>query len=385
VNPNSALQEFQLSNISLFRAGVEVLFPDIAKPVFLSSSWLKLAASKVSSYESVADQWTDGSNFQCYNNLEIDNSVGSVDSIETASLNERAGTLEVEWASGFRYNFSLHKLHARVLLGEAVEPGARVRWNRHTKFPEFDYEKVVSSNSSLLELLDSYLQYGLAFLNGAPRDEHEVLNAASCFGAIQRTHLGETFRLRCIANASNLGETTDAISLHIDLVYKQRPPDIQLLHVLNPAHEGGENVFVDALHVIEQLDKEDLRLLRTTPVVFMARSGTVDYRGVHTILAFDGSARFKSVRHNEHKMVLPVGTPDEFYGAFLRFREIIQRSENSLIIRLPRDSMVIFDNARILHGRRAFKGADRDVVGCFIFEDELLSKWRMRKGMAIAG
>jgi gamma-butyrobetaine dioxygenase len=222
----------------------------------------------------------------------------------------------------------------------------------------------------------------MAFLNGAPRDESEILNAATRFSAVQPTHLGETFRLRGTANASNLGETADAISLHIDLVYKQHPPDIQLLHVLKPADEGGENVFVDALQVIEQLEKEDVRLLRTTPVVFMAKSGTVDFRGVHTILAFDDSTRFQSVRHNEHKMVLPVETPIEFYRAFLRFRDIIERQENSLSIRLPADSMVIFDNARILHGRRSFKGVDRDVVGCFLSEDDLLSKWRLLKRAA---
>jgi len=38
--------------------------------------------------------------------------------------------------------------------------------------------------------------------------------------------------------------------------------------------------------------------------------------------------------------------------------------------------MALFHNTRTLHGRRAFAAGARDVVGCFVSEDDLLSRFR---------
>ena len=371
-----------VQSISVEGAHIDLTWGPNSTRTRLHSYWLKLFAAKSDMHVKAAEGWTDGSNFH-----PEDDSIRETDRIESATVNDNEGEIKITWQDGTNRVFSLEQLWDHIFNADAAEQVPRIKWNARTEFTAFDYGQVLDSGDEkgLFHFLRSFLQYGLAFLRNVPRQEDQIKVVANRLFALQQSHLGDTFTLLPRDASHHLGETADHIPLHIDLVYKQNPPDIQMLHVLEQAEEGGENVFVDAFTIIEQMQEQDIKLLRETPVWFVADSESVHFRGLHRILAFDDRMAFRGVHFNEYKVLFPVEAPNEFFFAFKRFRQLIRRKENMKVVQLPRDSIVLFHNRRTLHGRKVFKGTSRHLTGCFISEDDLKSKFRTmaRRNQAI--
>ena len=363
-----------VTKMSVEGTHIDVTWSILGTQTRFHSYWLKLLAATDTPYAEVAEHWTDGSNF-----CAEDNQIQESDRIETAAVVEQGNTMRVTWQDGTVHVFPLERLWTHVFSTDIIEQVPRIRWDARSEFTAFEYAKVMDpgDDTSLFQFLHTFLQYGLAFLHNVPREEDQITIVANRLSTLQRSHLGDTFTLLPRDKSHHLGETPDHIPPHIDLVYKQKPPDIQMLHVLEQAEIGGENVFVDAFTLIEQMEEEDVRLLREIPVWFVAESETVHFRGLHPILVFDGLHRFQGIHYNEYKMIFPVEASNEFYFAFKRLQQLMKRDENTQVIRLPQNSIVLFHNLRTLHGRRAFNGGSRYLTGCFISEDDLKSKYRL--------
>lgn len=330
--------------------------------------WLKLLSGG-SFYRSMAEEWTNGSNFH-----QDTKEIKETDQIEAAILVGDA--LKVSWRDGTVHVFPIERLLKHISSQDAVDLVVPVKWDARTEFDSFDCTAVMNDQAELFRLLQSFLQYGIAFLHNVTTTHEQIKFVADRLSTIDRSHLGDIFTLSPREVTHHLGETCDEIPLHIDLVYKQRPPRIQMLHVLDQTDAGGENVFVDAFSVLDQMNEEDVRLLRDTNVWFVAESKKVHFRALHPILVFDEQLGFQGVHYNGHKIVFPVGASSGFYFAFKRFQEIIQRDENKKTIQLQSGTIAIFHNLRTLHGRTAFSGNTRQFTGCFISEDDLKSKYR---------
>jgi alpha-ketoglutarate-dependent taurine dioxygenase len=52
---------------------------------------------------------------------------------------------------------------------------------------------------------------------------------------------------------------------------------------------------------------------------------------------------------------------------------------------IPQDGIVMFDNRRVLHGRRPVEDARRHVIGCFIDDDDLRSSYRLLRERSNGG
>jgi gamma-butyrobetaine dioxygenase len=46
-------------------------------------------------------------------------------------------------------------------------------------------------------------------------------------------------------------------------------------------------------------------------------------------------------------------------------------------LRLPESSITVFDNRRMLHGRRGFNDGAQHLIGCFANADDLRSRFRV--------
>jgi alpha-ketoglutarate-dependent taurine dioxygenase len=359
---------FDLSTVA--GTHVDVAWGPGGKRTRLYSYWLKLQGAPSERYAGVAARWTDGANFHP-DEIPIDEG----DRIEAAEIGG-GGALRVRWHDGTAVQLSAEQVRCAVDNADAadVQP---VLWNAETAIPRFEYEPVIErgNDEQLFRFLRAFLQHGLAFLHNVPRRPDQVAIAAAHLSTIQASHLGQTFSIMPAGEPDHLGETCDGIPLHIDMVYKQAPPDLQMLHVLEPADAGGENVFVDAFTVVRQLDPEDVRRLRATVVLFVAESDTVSFRSLHPVIAYDAAGRLRGLYYNDYKVVFPVTTPNEAYFAFRRLQQVARRPENAQIVRVPRDSIVLLHNRRTLHGRRGFRGA-RHVTGCYLSEDDLKGRYR---------
>lgn len=341
------------------------------------SFWLKLYSVKSTAYEDVAMRWTDGANFH-----PPDLHEGESDAIVEAAVLDGGRAMEVVWRGDDRRVFRADWLWERAVLVDPVDLIDPVVWDWRARFPEFEYQHIIddTDDEPLYRLMHEFFAWGAVLIRNVPPKPRQILAVADRLSTRQKSHLGEIFTVQPKprhAGSIHIGETPDQIPLHIDLVYKQRPPDIQMLHVLKQLDSGGENVFVDAFHIIGLIEPAALALLRSVPVHFVAHSETVHFRGLHPILAFDSRGRFIGVHYNEYKIVFPVEASAEYYRAFLHFQEIIKRDENTRAMILPRDSIIIFHNRRTLHGRRAFHSSERHYEGCFISEDDMKSRYRV--------
>jgi alpha-ketoglutarate-dependent taurine dioxygenase len=353
---------------------LDATFAPEGRRVRFQAYWLRLLAAGPGRYAGVAGRWTDGANFH-----PDDDALGG-DRIAGAEVDDDGAGLRVAWAGGGADRFSAGDLWRHAFEADPAEAVEPEPWDAGTAFPSFEHARVMDDDDALLELLRFFLRRGLAYLHGVPRREKEIERVAARLSTVQRSHLGDTFTLLWREDSRHLGETPDRIPLHIDMVYKQVPPDLQMLHVLEEAEEGGENVFVDAFHLLSRMDPADVRLLREVPVWFVAESEAVHFRGLHPIVAFDARGRFRGMHYNEYKMVFPVDAPAGLYQAFLRLRRLAADPANAQVARLPRDSIALFHNLRTLHARLGFRGTRRHLEGCYLSEDDLKSRYRTLAG-----
>lgn len=332
------------------------------------SYWLRLYADESELYRGVAERWMDGANFG--RNLDDDDT-----SIVEAGITAD-GALVVVWSDGQRRAITLDWLRWMAVAADPVLRIQRIPWDGSDRFEFSDFARLLSDDTYLIGFLERFLAYGLAFVSGAPRHKRAVVELANRLGTLEPSHLGETFDVLFHHSPDHIGETADAIPLHIDFAYKQTPPRIQMLHAFRQVDSGGENVFVDALRVLAELDPADSQWLRTTPLWFVAESETVHFRGLHPILAYGYDGELVGVHYNEYKIVFPANADPAVHRAFRRFQRLIVRSDLQQAVVIPQDGIVVLDNRRTLHGRRAFAGRDRHLIGCFVIDDDLRSRYR---------
>jgi gamma-butyrobetaine dioxygenase len=370
----------EVHSIVLAPGGQQVDITWVAPTQRLSyhSYWFRQYLIDEQRFAGVAADWTDGANFHAQQEFASER-----DEIASAELSADGTELVVRWADGAEVRLpteDIWSLSFQEDIATAIEP--RV-WGPGDPFPGHDFAAIMTLEDAFFDLLVDFARWGILQIFDAPPEPDTVIRIANRIGTLCPSHLGDTFEVKPKDDPDHIGEVCAEIPLHIDLVYRQDPPPVQLLHAIKQVEEGGENEFVDVRRIIELLNPDDLSLLRSTPVDFVADSSRVHFRGRHPILKLDVDRRFEGVFYNQYKIVIPPTTPSGFYFAFERFRHLIRSPEHLCPVKLPEGSVIIFDNRRVLHGRRRFVSASRHLVGAFANGDDFRSRlrvmWRERQ------
>mmetsp|Transcript_50167 Transcript_50167/g.121555 ORF Transcript_50167/g.121555 Transcript_50167/m.121555 type:complete len:572 (-) Transcript_50167:67-1782(-) len=191
----------------------------------------------------------------------------------------------------------------------------------------------------------------------------------------------------------------DGLPLHTDMTYLRDPPGLQIFTMVQPALKGGESVFGDGFAVAEELRRsypDAYHTLSTTVRRYHSRDEVTGWylqaSGPVIDVRHGTDGRIESIRHNDLDRLPDVPpshltTPDEideFYNklddAHQAWDTLIQQDKFRLIMKLrPGDTMVVA-NQRCFHGRCSFESNNstpRSVIGCYVSQDELLSRMRM--------
>ena len=191
-----------------------------------------------------------------------------------------------------------------------------------------------------------------------------------------------------------------ALPLHTDMGYIRDPPGLQVFSMSTTAAEGGESVFADGFSVAETLRvscPDAFRILSETN----RRFRSIDtINGWHLeasgpVIETWGDGSLRAIRYNELDRLpdFPSLSPSmcgqienqitDFYElieySHNKWNELIAMDEFTLVIRLKPGDMVAIANQRCLHGRYSFRnkdGAGRSIVGCYVSQDELMSRFR---------
>ncbi|KAK6033474.1 hypothetical protein OSTOST_00327, partial [Ostertagia ostertagi] len=96
---------------------------------------------------------------------------------------------------------------------------------------------------------------GIAVIKDGPVSTKRVVpDIGERIGQIQNTHFGRVFEVSTKPDVSNMAYASrSALPFHTDFTSLSDPPQLQMLHMVERAEQGGNSMFVDGFHVAEQV------------------------------------------------------------------------------------------------------------------------------------
>ncbi|WP_420548301.1 2-trimethylaminoethylphosphonate dioxygenase [Curvivirga sp.] len=242
-----------------------------------------------------------------------------------------------------------------------------------------DYTEVQKGGQAMCDWLKSVRKYGFGIIQNVPQEEGMVLNILNSFGFVRETNYGKLFEVRTEENPNNLAFTPLGLNVHTDNPYRDPVPGLQALHCLESNNDGGESVFVDGYKVAELLRQEEpiyFDLLSSYHANFRFCDGKADLKNRATVIGVDNFGHFTHIRYNNRSAAplnLPANVMEDYYTALLAYADMLHREEVEVLFKLKQGELVLFDNERVLHGRKGFAGGKRHLQGSYADKDSLNS------------
>ena len=231
-----------------------------------------------------------------------------------------------------------------------------------------------------LKALETVADLGFVVLDEVPQRNRQVLEVIKQFGFVRQTNYGRHFEVRTEVSPSNLAYSNLGLGSHTDNPYRNPVPTVQLLHCLNSSVEGGETKLVDGFRAAEFLREESpehFDLLVSHWIGFRYAHEQTDLRSRVPMIQVNDRAEVTGVRFNNRSTGTIQIDPDKmtaFYAAYRHFAQILERDELALEFKLEPGQLILFDNTRVMHGRRPFSaGGDRHLQGAYADLDGLYS------------
>src|SRR5262249_49707718 len=289
-----------------------------------------------------------------------------------------------------RFDAAWLRTHALDEASRGERRPTRHLWDRslRTTLPSARYDAVAQGGGALAAWLRQVRDVGFALLTGVPTEPGMVCRVIELFGYVRETNYGRLFDVVSVEKPTTLAYTGLALGNHTDNPYRDPVPQLQLLHCLEAAAEGGESIVVDGFHAAERLRREqpdDFALLTRHAVPFRyVEKGKVDIQTRAPLIELDRDGGLRAVR-DHNRSAAPFDLPEDvivpYYAAYRRFSQLLHDPAATVGFRLSAGDLFIVDNQRVLHGRRGFGSGRRHLQGAYADKDGLLSKLRVLEGV----
>ncbi|RYP77406.1 hypothetical protein DL771_001201 [Monosporascus sp. 5C6A] len=311
------------------------------------------------------------------------------------------GSLEITWQN----DFFTHDNHVSVYPATQMEswltrrrpaslapetailPRRRL-WDRaamESLAPFYDYAEFVGGGGDYYAASMTLHIHGLFFIRNVPHDEKAVERIAEQLGIIQHTFYGRTWDVVSKPSAENVAYTSSYLGLHSDLLYMKDPPRIQLLHCLKNSCEGGESLFSDGTRARMQVTVSDEEAQGYLSRGFMQYWYTKDAyrrardRKIFPPFTFDvfWSPPFQNPALPRFQEIENVRVYKGWLRAIRLFKELLEADEYQYQYKLKEGECAVFDNLRVLHGRREFdtSSGERWLKGTYVDDDSYRHKF----------
>lgn len=259
-------------------------------------------------------------------------------------------------------------------------------WDKHTlrnQVRKIDYEEYMQGGEAFWHAVIDVCRFGIVYLKNVPQDEDAVVRITTRMANIRETFYGRTFDVRAKPNAENVAYTSGYLGLHQDLLYLEPPPMIQVLHCMENSCSGGESLFSDGERVGRLLWPFTHASRRMAPLREHFIPYQYDKHGHHYF-----SSRYV-LDHNAGGFAGVYWSPP-FQGKYLAaakdlkhwiepariFEGLINADDAVYEEKMAPGECVIFDNLRVMHGRKAFDaaGGSRWLRGAYIAGEDFLSR-----------
>jgi len=299
--------------------------------------------------------------------------------------------IAVRFIEGPTATFAVDWLRAHALdeASRAERRPPRRLWDKSlaANLPTGRYADVAKGGRALAEWLREVRDCGFALLTGVPTEPGMVCRVIELFGYVRETNYGRLFDVVSVEKPTNLAYTGLALGNHTDNPYRDPVPQLQLLHCLEAADEGGESIVVDGFQAAERLRRdqpEAFALLTRHAVPFRyVEKGAVDIQTRAPLIELDDEGAVRAVRYNNRSTApldLPEATVVPYYRAYRSFGRLLHDADGLVGFKLAAGDLFIVDNQRVLHGRRGFGSGRRHLQGAYADKDGLLSKLRVLEG-----
>lgn len=254
---------------------------------------------------------------------------------------------------------------------------------------KFDFEDYLKDDETMWNAVIDLRELGITIVKNVPRDENAVADITTRIANIRETLYGRTFDVRAKPDAENVAYTSEALDLHQDLLYLQVPPKIQVLHCLDNSCEGGESIFSDSYRAGRLLwlfrDRLGVQHLGNTRVPYAYDKFGHNYRTLRRVITTSKvserlPAEFANVWWSppfQGSVKMPVWNFHDWIQAARVLESLVAGPAAVWTYKLREGECVLFDNVRVLHGRRAFRpeaGGARWLRGAYIAPDDFASR-----------
>ena len=372
--------------------------------------------------------------------------------IEAKTVSTDAGSISITWANDLPgyddkhvTNIPLEVLNRMLLTGkpEMERPHLpRSLWDSATFAKEtvdYEYAAYMTDDEVLLSAVKQLHTHGLLFVRNVPEDEESVVRLAERIGPLKTTFYGKTWDVRSVPDAKNVAYTSQNLGFHMDLMYMEQPPHLQLLHCIRSSSSGGASLFSDSFKAVQEIAQTNIdhfQTLAEVPVSYhYDHPGENYYHQSRTVIEekpirgraapihswsraleaqkempdmqwiqnlnmmdfvssvawsppFQGPFRLKSDPRNGSGSPNAALTSKAYSSTVFRwheaaanFNKLIHREDHIHERMMKPGECVIFDNRRVLHARRAFDvgdiGMERWLKGGYIDKDPYMSKLKI--------
>jgi len=355
-------------------------------------------------------------------------------SYDSSSMNELRLKREVSEKDTFLYKYRQMKTGRN----EGEERPALISADReiHGGLVSVDYRCIESDDigDELLTFFDSlFLEGAVIVTNALPSSNPENLDDIVCKvgkqlsgGSLSHGSLyGDTFHVRAKKNANNVAFTSVNLCPHQDMAYYESKPGFQLLHCIKNAvgTTGGESILIDcmaAAHRFRQLAPDLFEILVKCPATFVkSREGAcMAYSKPHIALYNDGRCDLNDMDREivsvhwsppfEGSVQMHPDRIEDYFKAYAAFELMLDSTKCPIecskasgisldlamsmseyakkytwVYRLKLGEMLVFNNTRMLHGRRSFEvapeenGFNRHLIGAYTNIDDSLNNYRV--------
>ena len=250
--------------------------------------------------------------------------------------------------------------------------------------PRYAYDAFCTQRGSRRAALQAVSDYGFVLLDAVPCEDGQVLKVIEQFGYVRETNYGPFFEVRTKVEPNNLAYTNLGLGCHLDNPYRDPVPGLQLLHCLESSTAGGESILQDGFMAARMLRDEDpqhFSMLSQHWINFRFRDDAADLRSRVPFIETNDLGAVIKVHFNNRSIDtinLPPAVIRPFYAAYRHYAEILEREELQTVFKLQPGELMLFDNTRILHARKAYSAAgSRYLQGAYSDLDGLYSSLRM--------
>ena len=338
--------------------------------VELSWTWLRDHARDASSFLESAQQ-------RIVTPLEVAQA-----GVGTAELDESGSVLRVSWSGGPATEFDVDWLFS---LGGAdrmcTVTAAAEAWlgpDITRRINPLAFGEVTMTDEGRRSMLHDLWSDGLTVIRDVPCNTDATRLVLERIGYVRSTIFGDMWEFRSDGGFDDTASTPLEITPHTDGTYSHDAPGLLGLHCHRYDAQGGENVFVDGLAIAERLSPEARDVLSAVDIPGRYIGDGSHLMTKRPVLRFEG-ADLVQVSYNHHDrapFLLPEPQMSAMYAALFEFDALANDPTLQFELAMRPGDMLIFDNWRLLHGRRAFVG-ERLIAGGYINREDFESTTRL--------